>query len=123
MKYERFKIQNYLESDKLNTSEKKMLFQLRTRMIDVKTNFKNMYMDKVCPVCEKSEDDQKHVLECQLLSSNISDIATEKVEYEDIFHCDISKQTNLVRIFQNLWKKRKQLMKQGRHPYTVSHVI
>ena len=123
LKYEKLEIQNYLGSKQLNTTEKKLLFQLRTRMIDVKTNFRNMYSDTVCPVCEKNEDEQKHVLECEILLSNISDITTQKVEYEDIFRCDMSKQTNILKIFQNLWKKRKKLMKQGKHPFTVSHVI
>ena len=99
------------------------MFQLRTRMIDVRVNFKNRHSDTICPVCGLSEDEQKHVLECEVLLSNISDITTEKIDYEDIFHCDISKQTNILRIFHNLWKKRNQILKQGTHPFTVSHVI
>ena len=123
MNYDRLEIQNYLECSQLNTTEKKLLFQLRTRMVDVKANFKNMHSDVICPVCGISEDEQKHILECQALLCNISDITAEKVEYEDIFHSDISKQTSILKIFYNLWKKRKQMMIQGRHPYTVSHVI
>ena len=123
LEYERLEIQNYLVSSQLKTTEKKLLFQLRTRMVDVRVNFKNRHSDTICPVCGLSEDEQNHVLECKVLLSNISDITTEKVEYEDIFHCDISKQTNILRIFHKLWKKRNQIMKQGRHPLTVSHVI
>ena len=36
LNYDRLEIQNYLECSQLNTTEKKLLFQLRTRMVDVK---------------------------------------------------------------------------------------
>ena len=37
--YEKLEIQNYLEINGLETSEKKFLFLIRTRIIDINTNF------------------------------------------------------------------------------------
>ena len=38
-----FQLQSYLSSEKLSTKEKKLLFSLRTRSINVKRNYKNKY--------------------------------------------------------------------------------
>ena len=65
--YEHLEMQNYLGGSEMETREKKFLFQLRSRMIDVKTNFKNNHSDLSCPLCGIKEDDQKHVLECPML--------------------------------------------------------
>ena len=39
--YEKLQMQEYLLSTEMETREKKLLFQLRTRMVDLKVNFKN----------------------------------------------------------------------------------
>merc|ERR1712179_476095 len=107
----------------METREKKFLFQLRSRMIDVKTNFKNNNSDLSCPLCDIKEDDQKHVLECPTLLNNTSDVAEGNISYDDIFSNDVLKQAKILRIFNYSWKKRKDLMKEGWHPNLVSHVI
>ena len=43
--YEKLEIQNYLEINGLETSEKKFLFLIRTKIIDINTNFKNGHTD------------------------------------------------------------------------------
>ena len=42
-----YKLQNYLQSNLLTTKQKKLLFSLRTRSVDVKTNYRSMY-NRVC---------------------------------------------------------------------------
>ena len=116
-------MQNFLEGSELETAEKKFLFQMRSRMLDVKCNFKNNHSDLSCPLCSLKEDDQKHILECPVLLQNIKDVAIETVNYDDIFEDDIYKQAKILRIFINLWKKKKIMLKEGWHPSTVSHVI
>ena len=117
------KMQNFLAGSELETAEKKFLFQMRSRMLDVKCNFKNNYTNLSCPLCSLKEDDQKHTLECSVLLHNITDVAIETVNYDDIFEDDIHKQAKILRIFINLWKKKKIMLKEGCHPNTVSHVI
>ena len=124
LNYGCLKMQNYLGGSELETREKKFLFLLRTRMLDVKINFRNHHSDLCCPLCGTSEDDQKHNLECSVLLQNITDVATEKTNYDDIYVNNISKQVKILRIFMKLWKKKKNLMKQGWHPQNiVSQVI
>ena len=39
------------------------IFKARTRMIDIKNNFRNKYNDLLCRVCNKADETQEHVLE------------------------------------------------------------
>ena len=107
LSYGCLKMQNYLVGSELKTREKKFLFLLRTRMLDVKTNFRNHHSDLSCPLCGLWEDDQKHNLECSVLLKNIPDVATEKPNYDDIFADDVLKQMKILRIFMKLWKTKK----------------
>ena len=84
LSYEHLKMQSYLIGSEMETREKKFLFQMRCRMIDVKSNFKNNHSDLSCPLCDIKEDDQKHVLECPTLLNNTSDVAAGNISYDDI---------------------------------------
>ena len=124
LKFEKLKMQNYLGNKELETIEKKFLFQIRTRMLDVKSNFKNKHSDLSCPLlCGHREDNQQHILECPILLQNIKDVTTDKINYHDIFSSDISKQIRTLRIMRKLWKKRKNIIEKGWHPTIVPHVI
>ena len=60
------KRQKYLaELNRVNAST---IFQARTRMIDVKNNFRNKYRDTTCRACGREPETQEHVLEtCQTI--------------------------------------------------------
>ena len=63
--YDNLKMQTYLKSDNTLSNDKKfLLFKLRTRMTKLKMNFKNMYVDQICPLCWLHEDSQSHIMEC-----------------------------------------------------------
>ena len=67
LKYDKLEMQTYLWSDKLSLKEAKLLFKIRTRMLDVKTNFKNKYIRKntpeydnlLCEICKTHIDNTK----------------------------------------------------------------
>ena len=46
----KFELQKYLKSEKLSTKEKRLLFSLRTRMTNVKTNYRNISISSTCIV-------------------------------------------------------------------------
>ena len=48
---------------KLPKEQARAVFMARTRMIEVKTNYKNMYTNTICRVCGLKEETQQHVLE------------------------------------------------------------
>ena len=60
--YYKFVIQNYLKSDScLKNIEKYLLLKFRTRMAEVKVNFKGKYEDLLCPLCNIKQDSQSHL--------------------------------------------------------------
>ena len=114
--YSKFEMQGYLQGNTLDTREKKLLFQIRTRMTDLKINFKNSYTELSCPLCARDDDSQEHVLVCTVLLKNTSFVASGTVEYSHIFHSDVSKQSAITRIFLSLWNSRKKIIKKGCPP-------
>ena len=111
--YEKLEPQTYISSPLFNNSEVSLLFALRSRYIDCKANFKSKYHngDLLCQVCAKSEENQNHLLECDILNSKLKseDIIKEKAEYNDIFK-DVKKQKVIVTLFSKLLEIRKKIL-------------
>jgi hypothetical protein len=56
---------------KLTRIEASTIFKARTRMLDVKNNYRNKYRDLVCRGCGKQDETQQHVLEeCETIHQN-----------------------------------------------------
>ena len=89
--------------------EVNMLHALRSRMVNVKMNFKSKYSDVSCPICMKHDDDQPHVLKCEVLTSRMisSEAASDKIEYEDIFK-EVKKQKEVTNLFLKLYNIRTE---------------
>ena len=111
IEYKSLKIQEYLVSSNLVTREKKFLFQLRMRMIDVKINFRNSHAEISCPLCEDVEDTQQHVLKCPFLVTNQLVMASSGIAYDHIYQDDVQKQSDVTRVFMEFWKIRKRKTK------------
>ena len=87
LNYDQLKIQNYLKTDsKMTNDEKQLLFRMRTRMTDVKLNFKNKYVDHLCLLGQIEEESQSHLMECLILKDKCEALKENmEVEYKDIF--------------------------------------
>ena len=110
--YEKLELQTYLKANTtLNNDEKLKLFKFRTRMMELKNNFKNNYSDLKCKLGCNEIDEQKHLFECEVLLNNCDILANNvKVEYEDIFSEEVSKQINAIRLLAQIWITRKNLL-------------
>ena len=103
-----YRIENYLKSSNISTEEKITLFKFRTRMIDVKCNFKNQYGENLtCYFCSY-EDTQSHILSCKEL---IGDINISGVQYSHIFSDLITEQEKVAKLLNMILKKRNLKMK------------
>ena len=71
--------------EKLNREDASTIFKARTRMLDIKNNYRGKYGNNLCRACGLNEEDQKHVLE-QCTSIHTTD--EEKVTEEQIFEED-----------------------------------
>ena len=108
-------MQPYLKPNHITIMEAKFIFSVRTRMLDVKTNFKNKYNDLKCPNCME-EDSQSHLLSCDKIVSQ-SEIVTEIPKYENIFGTNLDEILKVTRILSKNFKERNNLKSQE-----VNHV-
>ena len=105
-------LQNYLRPNSLTNEESKFIFQLRTRMIEVKCNYKGRYLNSntLCPVCMKQEDTQAHILECNELDGE-NELVVGTANYQHLFSDSLSEMIKTARILRSRYKRRKDIMK------------
>ena len=114
LSYDTHQVQNYLKTNNnLINDEKYFLFKLRTRMVNLKTNFKNNFNDLKCKLGCNIEENQKHLLECEILLSKSDDLASNiKIEYEDIFK-DKKEQNEAAKLLYIAWKIRQNIIEEN----------
>ena len=103
-------MKEYLSSEKLNLDEKRLLFQLRTRMVEVRTNYKNKYGDNLnCTLCQsQSEESQEHLLVCP----GLAEIPVNpSVKYQNIFG-NLDGQVEAVKHWTKLMSLRRIKLKE-----------
>ena len=96
---------------KFTTSEKQMLFKLRTRMTNVKTNFKSMYQNLNCNLCTDNEiQSDNHLLQCSTLIEKCFQLSNDiSSEYEDIFSCDVAEQLRITKLYSAVFSTKEEL--------------
>ena len=107
LSYEEIKIKGYLVSEKLTLQEKKILFQLRTNMAPVGSNFGDK--NKTCPACFIASDNQEHLIECVAIKCLNKTVLYNQAsaQYMDIFSEDVSKLKEVAKIFSAALKTRQ----------------
>ena len=70
MKYDYFKVQDYISSKLLTTQQKKLLFQMKVRVYLVFCNIHFKSPSILCPCCLAAEDSMGHQLVCVSLNKN-----------------------------------------------------
>ena len=84
--------------------EVNLLHTLRSRTVNAKCNFRNKYLNSLlCPLCQKEDDDQNHLWECDELKKrvNTEDINAKKNVYQDIFTDHMQKEIS--HLLYNAW--------------------
>jgi hypothetical protein len=77
-------------------------------MVDVKTNYREKYPDTICPCCKADEDNQEHLLSCSKLDVS-GTLVDSTVNYDDLFHSNIPRQVNTMRVIRSRYKQRKKM--------------
>ena len=113
IRYDDFKMQDYLADSSFNLREKQLLFRLRSRTFEAKANFRNRYQNNLqCDLCGTCpEQTQKHILEdCDYIISNCADVAENiTAEHDDIYR-DKSKQLAVTRLYSKIEDIRNALL-------------
>ena len=104
----------YLRNELLSIESKKLMFRIKNRLIDVKTNFKGKYKNNLkCCLCENPEESQPHLVECsEIVSNEEIKKALEDFSYNDIFSTNLQVQTYLVNTWKLIMKIRNIKLKQ-----------
>ena len=105
-------MQTYLEPNEMSVQECKFMFALRSRMVDVRANYREKYFVAICPSCKLEEENQEHLLSCINLQTT-GTIANSTPEYQDLFSNNLRKQVNISRILRAQFKLRN---KKNNHP-------
>ena len=98
-------MQEYLSSEELSLSQKKLLFLLRCKMLKIRANFSSFYNNKIsCSLCENldSEETEEHLLCCPFLL-NEEKVKNEirTVKYSDVFS-GVAQQSKVVNVFRKV---------------------
>ena len=108
--HKQIEMEKYMKPGQTSIQESKFLFMIRTRMLEVKGNFRSKWSDVICPCCKTEEDKQQHLLTC--LSLNADGVITGSLpDYNDLFSDNLSRQVELSRIMKQRFQKRTKLTK------------
>jgi hypothetical protein len=101
----------YLQDNIFSKCDQQLLFKLRTKMLDVKTNFGELYQNNLmCRTCRKvgSVENEDHLLNCEALISENKNIG--EVEFNFVYK-NIEKQKKALEVFKAVLRKREVLLK------------
>ena len=111
----KFELQKYLKSEKLTTKEKRLLFSLRTRMTNVKTNYKNKYKFNMhCLLCndKNTEESEIHLLSCPKIVENVDpNLELKNINFDNIFSDNLEDQIYITKVFDKVLRTKHILLK------------
>lgn len=106
LKYSELNLQPYLKSDKISVRIAKQLFRYRTKMADLKDNFRSMYVDNnLCPLECGQPDTQENLLTCSSISENFG-----TAEYNDLFTSNVDKNKVVIEALIKSMERRDQIL-------------
>ena len=108
--YGNLQVQEYIKSKTVNNKEAITLVALRSKTVrQIKDNFHGQFFeDKMCPLCKKFEDTQKHCMECEELCTVRSKFG-EHIEYNHI-NGSVTQQQEVAALFVSLLEAREELL-------------
>ena len=99
-------IKDYLTSNQISTDEKKLLFALKTKTVNVKTKYSNGYSNMQCRLCKAQGEDENeiHLMKRQQIvsESNLKN-ELENISYSDIFGT-LDKQIAAAKVWKKVFK-------------------
>ena len=103
-------MQKYLKpnGEKITQEEAKLIFKLRSKVTEVKQNFRGKYENVECELCHE-EETQAHIMTCVELNKHENKEAIP--EFEEIYKQNVKNQIKIARKFKENFRVRKNLLK------------
>ena len=89
LNYTNLEIQKYFLSDEISSSQKRMIFRIRTRMENFGENFRGGRPFVMCPLCKLHLDNQDLCLQCPEVAKNIQTTGNIKEIYGENINKEI----------------------------------
>ena len=107
----KMKRQDYLCENNFSKDDIKLLFKLRSRMLEVKTNFRGIHgSDLSCRTCDTCLiEDEDHLLSCKSIQIENQ---PQEIKYADVFG-SVEQQRKAVKAFKAVMRKRELLLKRS----------
>ena len=101
--YTELSLQPYLQSHDISNDMASFIFQSRSRMLDVRTNYRGSYPNgqHFCQAClNKNEPEtQQHILKCEALE--YGEINSEELKYEELYGQDVFQLQKICKILKD----------------------
>ena len=100
--YNNLEMAEYLmpHNDKLSTEEKRSLFAVRNRMVNIGNNFGKI---EICEKCKMNED-MEHIYNCKYLNKQ-----QNKISFKKIYNGNLDEQSRILRIFERNMNERTKI--------------
>ena len=110
LKHKTYEMQKYLKpnGEKITQEEAKLIFKLRSKVTEVKQNFRGKYENVECELCHE-EESQAHIMTCVELNKHENKEAIP--EFEEIYKQNVKNQIKIARKFSKNMRIRKNLLK------------
>ena len=105
------KTAEYLTSPLFTTTEKRLLFRLRSRTLEVKANFPGQNQDRICRTCEKADETQSHLLQCEAIVAKLGIVQSQESDLnENFIFGSTEQQTKIVKMYSDILEAREILL-------------
>ena len=114
LKHTLLKMQKYLmpNDENLSKEDAQLIFKLRSRVTETKTNMKGKYDSHECSACGEENENQEHVIKCNVLLQMNTDYDKEVTNYDEVLHGNVAQQSKIAKLFKNNMKILKKLKKE-----------
>ena len=95
----------------MSTVAKQMLLSLRSRCSSSRANFRSMYEDVLCNLCDSGvTQNDAHLLDCVTIINNCPKLAQSVTgEHEDIYISDTKIQREIAQLYLNVFETKRIL--------------
>ena len=107
IKHIKLKMQDYFLPNSIKNvtmQEIQLIFQMRSKVINLKLNMKSKYETLKCQACLLENESQQHVYECEQIWSKRDIKNIEKPMYENIIWGNVIQKIKVARIFNKNMK-------------------
>ena len=97
---------------KLNFNEARMIFLLKSNMIEAKANFKGQHInDLKCVICQSNEETTQHLLECEGYKELRKNIRVEDTPMKTLRKNNLKV---MAEVLNKITEKRKRVMEENK---------